>query len=174
MKDTERKIVVISDSHGSTDNMEKLFAMHRDADAFIHLGDGAREFAVLCRKNGKVGYSMLGNCDFSFECPFADSPHAIYTIGEKKFFMTHGSAYGVKYGVERLLSVAREKCPDADFVLYGHTHVSENRYIPEENGFEKPIYLINPGSIARPRGGLPSYALILIKGDSVLTNIAYT
>ena len=174
MKDTERKIVVISDSHGSSDNMEKLFRLHADADAFIHLGDGAREFAALFRKHEKVGYSMLGNCDFSFECPFADSPHAIYTIGSKNFFMTHGSAYNVKYGTERLLSVAREKCPDADFVLYGHTHVSENRYISEGNGFEKPIYLINPGSISRPRDASPSYALILIKGDSTLTNIAYT
>lgn len=173
MNDTKRKIVVLSDSHGHTANMEKVFALHHDADAFIHLGDGAKEFAALCRKKEKVGYSMLGNCDFAFECPWADHPCAIYTVGSKKFFMTHGSAYGVKSGRDTLLRSASEKCLDADFVLYGHTHVPENRYLPEENGFKKPIYLINPGSISRPREGSPSYALILIKGENVITNIAY-
>ena len=173
MSFAERKIVILSDSHGQTFNMEKIFALHSDADAFIHLGDGAREFSMLCRKNEKVGYSMLGNCDLSFECPWADNPYAVYTIGGKRFFMTHGSAYGVKSGNERLLSVAKEKCPDADFILYGHTHIPENRYVSEENGFEKPLYLINPGSISRPRSARCSYALILIKGDNVITNIAY-
>lgn len=173
MSCTERKIIVLSDSHGHTSNMEKVFALHRDADAFIHLGDGAREFSALCRKYEKIGYAMLGNCDFSFECPWADSPHAVYNIGGKRFFMTHGSTCGVKSGTDALLSVASVNCPDADFVLYGHTHVAENRYLPSENGFEKPIYLINPGSISRPRENKASYALILINGESVLTNIAY-
>lgn len=173
MNDTERKLVVLSDSHGSTDNMEKVFSLHPDADAFIHLGDGAYEFHSLCKRRGRVGYSMLGNCDRAFLCPFADSPSAVYTIGGKKLFMTHGNLYGVKSGREELLRAASEKCPDADLILYGHTHVSENRYLPEENGFEKPIYLINPGSISRPREGRPSYALILIKGEGVLNNIAY-
>jgi len=173
MKDTERKIIVFSDSHGVSYNMERVFALHSDADAFIHLGDGAREFNKLCKLRGKVGYSLLGNCDSSFLCLFADTPHAVYTIGGKRFFMTHGNAYGVKSGKEELLKVAAERCPDADFVLYGHTHVSENSYLSEASGFEKPIYLINPGSISRPREGDPSYAIILIKGENVLTNVAH-
>ncbi len=171
---TERKIVVVSDSHGVITNLSKVFSVHRDADAFIHLGDGAREFDTLCRKNDIVGYSLLGNCDLAFMCPSADTPYAIYTIGEKRFFMTHGNLYGVKSDRKALISIAKEKCPDVDFVLYGHTHIPENRYLPPENDTKKPIYLINPGSISCPREThSPSYALILIKGNDIITNIAY-
>lgn len=170
----ERKIVAVSDSHGVITNLSKLFALHRNADAFIHLGDGAREFSALCRKNDVVGYSLLGNCDLAFMCPDAQSPHAIYTIGGKSFFMTHGNLYGVKSDRSTLVSVAREKAPDVDIILYGHTHIPENKYLSPENDSEKGIYLINPGSISSPRGtGYPSYALILIKGKDILTNIAY-
>ncbi len=170
----ERKIVVVSDSHGVITNLNKVFAMHKDADAFIHLGDGAREFDTLCRKNEIVGYSLLGNCDLSFMCPGAETPHAVYTIGSKRFFMTHGNLYGVKSDRRTLVSIAKEKAPDVDFILYGHTHIPENKYLPAESNSGKPIYLINPGSITCPREmHSPSYALILIKGNDILTNIAY-
>lgn len=170
----ERKIVAVSDSHGVITNLSKLFALHRDADAFIHLGDGAREFSALCRQNDVVGYSLLGNCDLAFMCPSAQSPHAIYTIGGKRFFMTHGNLYGVKSNRSSLISIAKQKAPDVDIILYGHTHIPENKYISPENDSEKGIYLINPGSITCPREmHSPSYALILIKGNDILTNIAY-
>lgn len=173
MNSTERKIIVFSDSHGVITNMSRVMDTHRNADTFIHLGDGAREFFELCNQNGKVGYSLLGNCDLKFMCPFADTPHAVYTIGNRKFFMTHGNLYGVKYGIEALISKAKETSDDIDFILYGHTHIPENRYISPKDDSERPIYLINPGSISYPREGEPSYALILIKGNDIITNIAY-
>ena len=170
----ERKIIAVSDSHAVTKNLTAVFELHRDADAFIHLGDGAREFETLCKKYSVVGYSLLGNCDPAFFSPNAETPHAIYMIGGKKFFMTHGHLYGVKTGTGSLVSIARSKAPDVDFVLYGHTHIAENKYLPPENDSDKPIYLINPGSISSPRGfDKPSYALILIKEDDIITNIAY-
>lgn len=170
----ERKIIAVSDSHGVITNLSKVFDMHSDADAFVHLGDGAREFNALCRQREIVGYSLLGNCDLAFMCPYAESPHAIYVIGGKRFFMTHGNLYGVKSNREALVSIAKEKAPDVDFILYGHTHLPENKYLSPESDSEKGIYLINPGSISCPRElNRPSYAVILIKENSVLTNIAY-
>ena len=173
MKKIKRKIIAVSDSHGSSLNLIKLFKLHPDADCFIHLGDGAREFDSLCRRNSVIGYSMLGNCDMPFACPRAESPHSVYTIGEKRFFMTHGHLYSVKSSRDVLISRAREICPEVDIILYGHTHVAENRYISPESENDKGIYLINPGSISLPRDTrTPSYALIVIEGSDMITNIA--
>lgn len=170
---TERKLIVISDSHGNTRNLTKLFEMHRDADAFIHLGDGAYEFSRLCRQFGVIGYSVLGNCDSRFICSDAQDPYTVAHFANYRFFMTHGHLYGVKSGRETLIAHAKKALPDVDFVLYGHTHLPENRYIPAENEGEKPLYLINPGSISLPRqSGTPTYALILIKDKNIITNIA--
>ena len=170
---TERKLIVISDSHGNTRNLTKLFEIHRDADAFIHLGDGAYEFSRLCRQFGVIGYSVLGNCDRRFMCSDAQDPYAVAYFANYRFFMTHGHLYGVKSGRENLVAHARKALPDVDFVLYGHTHLPENRYIPAVSEGEKPIYLINPGSVSQPRqSSAPTYALILIKGKNIITNIA--
>ena len=173
MTHTERKIIVLSDSHGSTTNMTEVFKMHRDADAFIHLGDGAHEFARMCKQYEVIGYSVLGNCDSRFICSDAQSPYATAFFANYRFFMTHGHLYGVKAGRETLISNAKKALPDVDFILYGHTHVPENRYIPAESDDEKPIYLMNPGSIERPRDGSCSFGYIEIKrGVGVITNTA--
>ena len=170
---TERKLIIVSDSHGNARSLTKLFEMHRDADAFIHLGDGAYEFSRLCRQFGVIGYSVLGNCDSRFICTDAQNPYATAYFANYRFFMTHGHLYGVKSGRENLISNAKNILPDVDFILYGHTHIPENRYIPAENEGEKPRYLINPGSISQPRASRsPTYALILIKDNNVITNIA--
>lgn len=174
MKKITRKIIVLSDSHGNSLNLVKLSKLHPDANCFIHLGDGAREFDSFCKENSILGYSLLGNCDMSFMCPNAEHPYSVYTIGSKKFFMTHGHLYGVKSSREALVSKALEVCADVDIILYGHTHVSENRYISPKDDDRKGIYLLNPGSVSLPRDGhTPSYALIMIEGNDIITNIAY-
>jgi len=173
MTQTERKIIVLSDSHGNTRNLIKVFEMHRDADAFLHLGDGAYEFSRLCRQFGVIGYTVLGNCDSRFICGDAQTPYATPFFANYRFFMTHGHLYGVKGGREALIENAKKALPDVDFILYGHTHVPESRYIPAENDDEKPIYLMNPGSISQPRDSrVPTYGLILIKDKNIITNIA--
>ncbi len=173
MTHTERKIIVLSDSHGSVKNMTRVFEMHRDADAFLHLGDGAYEFSKLCKQYEVIGYSVLGNCDSRFICGDAQSPYAITFFANYRFFITHGHLYSVKAGRETLIENAKKALPDVDFILYGHTHIPENRYIPAENEDEKPIYLMNPGSISQPREGkAPSYGMILIKDQNIITNIA--
>ena len=48
-------------------------------------------------------------------------------VGKNKLFVTHGHAYGVKSGLGRLAE--RAKTLGADVVLYGHTHIPEQREI---------------------------------------------
>ena len=161
------KIVVFSDSHGKCASMKKIIERNKSADLFLHLGDGADSFLSLASEMGVFARAVRGNCDVwsgSASIPFTD----IFTVEGKKIFMTHGHLHSVGASRERLILSAREN--EADIVLYGHTHVKENLYI---DCFEKPIYLMNPGSIERPRDGSYSFGYIEIKkGVGVITNTA--
>jgi putative phosphoesterase len=56
--------------------------------------------------------------------------------------MCHGHRYSVYYDRYRLIAAAA--AANADVALFGHTHVP---FSAQEGG----IYLINPGSVGRPR-----------------------
>ena len=85
--------------------------------------------------------------------------------------MTHGHLYGVKSGASDLIRSAADR--GADLLLYGHTHVAEERYLPEGaiiDGYRlpKPLWIMNPGSLGAPRNGAPSYGLIQIQRGQLL------
>ena len=44
------KIIVISDTHGNEKKLENIILKHQDADLFLHLGDGAKEFFQIKSK----------------------------------------------------------------------------------------------------------------------------
>ena len=49
------KIVVMSDSHGKLGNLIDIGLMHKNADAFLFLGDGCAVGVVRVKKQGKRG-----------------------------------------------------------------------------------------------------------------------
>ncbi len=61
------RIVVMADSHGDGDALERLLRRHmHDTDMFIHLGDGVKEFRALSRFfPGKACYCVMGNNEAS-------------------------------------------------------------------------------------------------------------
>lgn len=150
------KLLVFSDSHGKDDVMRRLMLANRDA-CFFHLGDGAASFLSLCRDLSCGGYAVKGNCDF-FTGDYALPRCQSVTLEGFRFFLTHGDAYAVNYSRDRLAFAAKEA--GCHVALYGHTHVSENRYLPAESETDSPLYLFNPGSISRPRDGKASYGVI--------------
>ena len=84
-----------------------------------------------------------------------------------KIFATHGHAYGVEWGIERLSYAALEE--GCDIAMYGHTNVPE--IIQGDD-----ITVINPGSISRPRqmNHKPSYILMeLLDNGEVFYNLNY-
>ena len=90
---------------------------------------------------------VRGNCDYSSIALGAPvEKTSSITLMDKRIVFTHGDLYGVKYGEEGLLRLAESR--GADIVLFGHTHIPYEKYIPNEKG----VYLFNPGSI-----GAPSY-----------------
>ena len=153
------KIVIFSDSHGSAFFLRKAMAMHADADAFVHLGDGVAEFRnEAAAYGGKQIITVAGNCDTYYPGKKNPPPDAVAEFDGFKFYFTHGHRYNVKESPEMLVWRARELSADAAF--HGHTHISRCLYIAPRDGMgEKPLYVVCPGSISLPRQSGPSYAV---------------
>lgn len=154
------RLVVISDSHGSYRRVADLVERNRDqAEAFIHLGDGLQEVALLQRDYPELPlFFVRGNCDWGDFIPGAQKT-GIHTFDGVKILYTHGDEYGVKYSMDQLLSAAKEN--GARVALYGHTHIAASEYVDG-------IHLINPGSISQPRDGRPSYMVLDIVDGGIV------
>jgi predicted phosphodiesterase len=90
-----------------------------------------------------------------------------------RLFFLHGHTRSVKNGMTRAVLAARSK--DADVLLFGHTHVPTDTYIPEETGDDgnviyKPLRIFNPGSLGASGDGAAHFGLIEIRNGSVLTS----
>lgn len=161
--------LVLSDSHGRSENIKEAFLRCGNPDAVLFLGDGVRDVdaaALSCRV-----VSVRGNCDvfssFSGELP---AEH-FEAFGEYNIMLTHGHLFGVKESLSRAASYAASR--GADLLLFGHTHRRADIYLPagEEIGgiiLRKPLRLFNPGSISLPTGSGRSFGVITIRGRDIL------
>lgn len=147
--------------------------LHRNAEAFLFLGDGIRDLPNEIHSPPCCFAGVRGNCDFSWgsACDFSLPEELLLNFGSYTVMMTHGHLWGVKSGIERAVCHAAQR--RADILLYGHTHLSEERYLPEgtEIGdviLTKPMWIMNPGSLGSPRDGRPSYGLIQIRNGQIL------
>ena len=162
-------IIVFSDSHGSDYEMAEIIRRQkRYADCFLHLGDGAVTFLELCNEMNVLGYAVKGNCDFFLKGHDIPTKRTL-TLGGISFFLSHGDAYGVNWSTDNLVRAAKEA--GCQVALYGHTHVAEERYLPPLDEADTPIYIFNPGSIARPRDVGAAYGKIDTDGKNILFNI---
>ena len=144
------KVIVFSDSHGVTGPMREAAQLHSDAELFLYLGDGCRDFEKMCGELGLSGLCVRGNCDLAaFDVPTVRTEE----VGGCRIFLTHGHEFGVKYTMGELISAGKEQ--GADLILFGHTHKA---YC----GYEEGIYLMNPGSV----GFSSSYGIVQIGGQT--------
>ena len=128
------RILVFSDSHGSSRCIREALYMHGDAAAVIHLGDGERDMTrVEDLLKGKKVIQVCGNCDFASLLPVNE----IVTLGGTRIFCSHGHTELVKHGTQALYSKARVL--GSRIALYGHTHESVTDYCDG-------LYVMNPGS----------------------------
>ena len=127
------KIVVISDSHGNRVGIDNIFQKIK-FDYLFFLGDGLQDLGTYINLDNVIAVS--GNCDY-----FTDVENELdFIIDGKKFFITHGNKYGVKYSMNSLCKKANEL--GVDFCFYGHTH---RQIVENIDG----VYYINPGSFQR-------------------------
>lgn len=154
------RIVVFSDSHGNFNRLHRVVEQREDTQLFLHLGDGEREFDDLAAAwPEKKMLFVRGNCDWASQAKSEE----LLLCGGKKLFFTHGHLYGVKQGTQRILQRAR--LLKADICCYGHTHTA---YTSCEGG----VYILNPGSVAAPRSGKPSYGIIDLTDGGIAIHIA--
>ncbi len=156
-------IAVFSDSHGKVLRMKDAIYASR-ADFIIFLGDGLSDIEAIEKSDEKrrIYTYVRGNCDFySSVVPSVKE----FELEGVKFLITHGHTMNVKNGTELLEKYARSR--NADIVLYGHTHVADNRYLSGKDG-EKPLYVFNPGSIGDSLH--PTFGFIGVQNRQIITN----
>lgn len=149
-----KKIIIISDSHGYMDNVRKIFQKETNVDIVIHLGDilgQNEELKDICKCKTVV---VKGNCDIVTE----NKAFEIVEVGHNKIFATHGHDYGVDYNIDTLCSVAESN--GCNIAMYGHTHVPDN-------SIYKGMYVVNPGSVSRPRqlNRKPTYGVMKVDAE---------
>lgn len=142
------RAIVVSDSHTDISSLERAIDSQGELDLIIHLGDVARDVDYIETNYFPVKVvSVLGNNDYRDE----DYERVIDFDGHK-IFLCHGHTQSVSNGYESLEATARSKGCEA--ALFGHTHLSvlERR--------EDGLIILNPGSVSKPRGCRPSFAVL--------------
>ena len=141
------KILILSDTHGREENLEKVLAREGMPDYMIHLGDSEDSGEHIRSMITCPLYIVAGNCDFFSELPRT----AIVEIGSFRILMTHGHYYYVSVGTRDLVEDA--KANDCNIAMFGHTHK------PFVDRSDKELTVLNPGSLSFPRqnGRRPSY-----------------
>ncbi|ETI67854.1 metallophosphoesterase family protein [Neobacillus vireti] len=140
------KVLVVSDSHGLTKELEVLKERHKgEVELMIHCGD-----SELSPDDKAISeyLTVLGNCDFGGGYPLETTSE----VAGRKFLVTHGHRYSVKSSLMNLNYKAKEV--KADIVCFGHSHVLGAEVIDG-------ILFLNPGSIRLPRGRLEKTYVIL-------------
>lgn len=124
------EIILVSDTHGNLDVLEKIHQLHPHADSYLHLGDSERypqEIAPFV--------SVQGNCDLSDAYP----AFRYFRNRYGRFYLEHGHRM-------RLMSYSYIVSKNADFFIYGHTHCLRNEFFQN-------VHILNPGSAVYPRDG---------------------
>ena len=132
------KILIVSDTHRNTDNLEVVLEQEKPLDLLIHLGDieGDEDYIEVLAECPVE--AVAGNNDF-----FSDLPgEREIQIGKYKALLTHGHYYYVNAGTGRIKMEAEAR--EIDIAMFGHTH---RPLLEQDNG----VVVLNPGSISYPR-----------------------
>ncbi|WP_375199596.1 metallophosphoesterase [Bacillus sp. RS11] len=142
------QILVMSDTHGDSDVIEKVRGFYPNIDTFIHCGDSELPFSHKALDGMK---KVRGNCDIDQAFP----DEAVFDLEDVTVFVTHGHLFNVKTSILSLSYRAKEV--DAQIVCFGHSHILAAEMIED-------VLFLNPGSLLKPRGRKEkSFALVEIE-----------
>ena len=158
-------ILLVSDTHGRTDALEKLLETHQaQVDLVCHMGDYGSDLRKYenTYKNLKMA-AVNGNTDFSLYGQTEQVLNFQLKNGSNvRFLITHGHKFGVKKSLDRLVSYAKELGVNA--VFFGHTHVDVCFY-------ENDLFIMNPGSLTFGNNRQSTYGLVKIQDDLKFTGV---
>ena len=146
--------LILSDVHGNAARLLRVLELHKDATAVLFLGDGLDEVRGISSRIPL--YAVRGNCDYGA----SEEDELLVKIGRHRALILHGHTAGAKSGEDGL--IARARARGADIVLYGHTHLRSERYLPPEEG--GPLWIFNPGSLGFPYESPPSFGTLTVDG----------
>ena len=120
-----RDILIVSDSHGKVDRLEKLICYRQrllkkgEVLEVVFLGDGLCDVFSCKQYDSVIFHAVRGNCDIYD--PFVDTPNErLVEIGGVKIWMLHGHTVGLNGGYGGAIGQALRA--GADILLCGHTH----------------------------------------------------
>ncbi len=150
----EKKVLIISDTHGLTKNLDKILPLVKPLDQLIHLGDVGRDEDYIEVVAECPCCFVSGNNDFYTTLP----KERLIKLNGVPVFLTHGHYYYVNSRKDFVRSAAVQR--GARIALFGHTHVP---YLEED----ETILVANPGSLSLPRQAdhCPTYMLLYIAED---------
>ena len=136
------RILLVSDSHGNSEALDKLLKKYPKMDLYLHAGDLEADEQSI-----RPFDCVKGNCDHWSNLPERRIIHTPYG----NLLMTH-----LPYMRPDIVKEYNIK-----IFIHGHTH---RRKCVFENG----IYIINPGAISFPRDGHDlSYAILEVTSEKV-------
>lgn len=158
------RVLVLSDTHGLVQpaiDVYKRLQEEAPVDRIVHLGDLYSDAKALRARLGAEVTAVKGNMDGSY----SENDYEIMETEYGKLLLTHGHMENVKFSTQTLLYRAEELgCRAA---LFGHTH---SPCFVDAGG----IYLLNPGSLTRPRGGGDgSYAVLTVTETELRASILF-
>jgi len=131
------RIAVIGDTHGRITGISRALAKN-PPDYLIHTGDYYADALKIAQTLNLPFYAVRGNCDARGDEP----AELLVELSGWRIYIVHGHQYGVKRTINNIYYRGLEV--EANIVIFGHTHVP----LCEKVG---DLWLINPGSISRPR-----------------------
>lgn len=152
------KIVVVSDSHGNIENLNRVKdkAVEVNASAFIHLGDNYDDVDAVDFSEIEVIKVPGTRCPEYLDKPFLR--RIIKDFDGWSFLISHMNELPENSSTHK----------NIDVILHGHTHKPE---IYERNG----IIRINPGHLiqCKHRGYEPTYCILEVNPEFLVVNIFF-
>ena len=147
------RIGVISDTHVPDRQRtipEEVLRGLSDVDMIIHAGDLTSMSVLHQLEEIAPVHAVAGNMD-SWEVKSALKSVMRLSVLDKTIVVFHGAAsHGATEGV------ARTEYPDADCVVFGHTHRTCNDW-------EGKTLVFNPGTASRSFGLGPTYGILTVR-----------
>ena len=157
------RYIIFSDSHGMSGNMR--IALKRNLvpgaglDGILFCGDGIDGARLVAEDFELPFIGVHGNCDQPSTPGKSDPAEVLTELAGHKILLIHGHRHYVTGSTDFAEDRARKV--GADVLLFGHTHIRYERYVNN-------LYIFNPGSIALPRDGRPSFGILELRGSDIL------
>lgn len=159
-KATQARLLLVSDSHGRLDGIERLIEQQERPDLILHCGDHQDPVAEISWAFDLPVLGVAGNCDH--QAPLDALPlERLVVLAGQRIYLTHGHLQGVKHQLNGLIHAASSANIRADIACFGHTHHQLAHEIPRPN---QNLLLLNPGSSYPGRLGAQGIYLWLSPG----------